>query len=182
MVNPATSNRTVPVLDTATPAAADNAASPGGPPSTPPPTGYSDQDTFQRTSAPAGKQAARDPYVYGPTYDMVKAGQGPGWEKGLRGPGVEKMQGLLRGAGYSAPQNGGRFDNLTDGAVRNFQRDHKLSITGRVDQGTLQALEAAQPHGGRCGEIPTPPPVCTENGAHYADPSRARGPAGNFLY
>jgi peptidoglycan hydrolase-like protein with peptidoglycan-binding domain len=118
---------------------------PSGGPSAPPPAGYSSQDAFERTSAPTGNASAKDPYVYGPTYDMVKAGQGPGWAKGLRGPGVEKMQGLLRGAGYPVPQNGGRFDAATDGAVRNFQRDQKLPITGRVDRTTLNALEGAQP-------------------------------------
>jgi peptidoglycan hydrolase-like protein with peptidoglycan-binding domain len=140
MVNPAASARSTAVPD-AGPGPAPTPPPQGGP-AAPPPRG--DVDTFERTSGP--RQAApRDPYVYGPSYEMVKAGNGPGWAKGLRGPGVEKVQGLLRGAGYQVPPNGGRFDATTDAAVRKFQQDQKLPINGRVDKETLDALEAAQP-------------------------------------
>ena len=54
---------------------------------------------------------------------------------------VENVNQLLAALGYNT--KGQEFDEQTETAVRKFQADHKLSVTGEIDDGTATALEKA---------------------------------------
>ncbi len=54
---------------------------------------------------------------------------------------VKNLQMILKGLGYSDVRADGYFDNTTADAVRTFQMDHKIKVTGEVDMETAQKLQ-----------------------------------------
>lgn len=67
--------------------------------------------------------------------------------KGASGEGVKALQTALMDLGYSLPKFGadGGFGNESISALKQFQHDQKLSVTGKVDAATLGALDKAAP-------------------------------------
>ncbi len=65
--------------------------------------------------------------------------------RGERGPAVRRAQELLLHAGFALPRYGpdGDFGAETAAALAKFQRRERLSPSGRFDDATLRALEAA---------------------------------------
>ena len=53
---------------------------------------------------------------------------------------ILSVQDALTHLGYAAGVSNGAFGPMTETALSNFQRDHKLSVTGRIDGMTLKAL------------------------------------------
>jgi peptidoglycan hydrolase-like protein with peptidoglycan-binding domain len=87
---------------------------------------------------PSGAPAAAastttDPVSTGGTYDTRPIAYG------ASGAVVQMLQRSLKLAGYSVPQTG-RFQSGTQQAVRRFQRDRKLLVTGMFDARTAAAL------------------------------------------
>lgn len=64
-----------------------------------------------------------------------------------RGDQVAKLQTSLRALHYKIGAIDGHFDEETKQAVLKFQRDHRLKMTGVVDEKTWKALQKAQPRG-----------------------------------
>ena len=60
-------------------------------------------------------------------------------QRGMRGAVVRSVQSSLRLAGYRLPVNGS-FGPVTERAVRRFQRDRRLPVTGLVDGRTAAEL------------------------------------------
>ncbi len=69
----------------------------------------------------------------------------PVLHKGDKGPTVEKLQNLLRNAGYRNLDNPGTFWTKTDGSVRAYQASRKLDTDGYVGLQTWTALLNAMP-------------------------------------
>ena len=61
-------------------------------------------------------------------------------ERGDRGDAVRSLQQLLAGSGFNPGPIDGIFGGLTEQAVSQFQSSKGLTVTGRVDQGTWDAL------------------------------------------
>ncbi|UFJ40004.1 S41 family peptidase [Brevibacillus humidisoli] len=61
----------------------------------------------------------------------------------LAGPEVKNLQVILKGLGLDPGREDGYFDKRTEEAVKQFQKEHKLSVTGKVDQATVEALHEA---------------------------------------
>ena len=59
-------------------------------------------------------------------------------------PKVEKIQKILKEAGYSPGPIDGRLGSKTRGAIKLFQKDHNLKITGYVDKETWRELNEIQ--------------------------------------
>ncbi len=76
----------------------------------------------------------------------------PRLSQGDRGPAVTRLQALLKNAGFDPGPADGIFGPRTDAAVRAFQRQRGLPVTGIVDIPTWVAL------GENCGVTPGPPP------------------------
>ncbi len=77
------------------------------------------------------------------------------------GPAVRFLQQLLQQAGYYKGTIDGQYDARTRRAVRRFQRDKGLPVTGRMDRDTWEAM------GVRCFDEPKPPtgaPIDTKVG------------------
>lgn len=70
---------------------------------------------------------------------------------GSRGPAVRFLQRLLQERGFYRAAIDGEFGLTTQRAVRQFQRQQGLAVTGVVNQVTWRAL------GVSCAEVPTPP-------------------------
>lgn len=68
---------------------------------------------------------------------------------------VANVQGELKRLGYDIARVDGVWGESTRQALTEFQRDRDLAVTGRIDRGTLAALEA----GGvtQTGELPDQP-------------------------
>lgn len=67
----------------------------------------------------------------------------PVLQMGDKGEAVEVVQRILSTYGYHLGNNNpfdGKFQKLTDAAVREFQRNHSLKVTGRVDAATWTML------------------------------------------
>lgn len=62
-----------------------------------------------------------------------------------RGEQVILVQTRLKALGYNITKISGQYDNSTHRAVMAFQRDHKIKITGKVDDKTLKAINTAKP-------------------------------------
>jgi hypothetical protein len=73
-------------------------------------------------------------YGYGDTY------AGPAPAIALSQNLVAAVQNQLTRLGYVTGVSDGVFGPMTQNALANFQRDHNLSVTGQLDQMTLQAL------------------------------------------
>ena len=63
---------------------------------------------------------------------------------GNRGDAVRRLQRALRNRGYRVVVNG-KFGPITAAAVRRFQRDQRLQVTGRVGPRTWRALGLHRP-------------------------------------
>ena len=81
----------------------------------------------------AGASPTPAPVSTGGTYDTRPI------VYGASGAVVQMLQRSLKLAGYSVPQTG-RFQSGTERAVRRFQRDRKLPVTGMFDVRTAAAL------------------------------------------
>lgn len=55
---------------------------------------------------------------------------------------IENMQVMLSGIGYDTGRTDGYFNKETEAAVKEFQSDHDLSVTGKVDEETAGVIEA----------------------------------------
>jgi peptidoglycan hydrolase-like protein with peptidoglycan-binding domain len=60
-------------------------------------------------------------------------------------PMVRQIQGILQERGYAPGPLDGVFGKKTREALRRFQRDHRLSVTGEIDTATKSALLSPQP-------------------------------------
>lgn len=65
-------------------------------------------------------------------------------QRGTNSPYVKKVQQLLAAKGYYFDTIDGIFGKNTEEAVREFQRDHKLKVTGIVDSKTLNKLQSTE--------------------------------------
>lgn len=55
---------------------------------------------------------------------------------------IENAQKMLDGLGYKLSQMNGNFDQETEEAVKDFQKDHDLKVTGEIDEETAGLIEA----------------------------------------
>lgn len=62
---------------------------------------------------------------------------------------IRSVQGVLRDRGYYSGTIDGRMGALTRNAIRQFQRDQRLQMTGELDLATAQALGVTSQTGGR---------------------------------
>ena len=53
---------------------------------------------------------------------------------------VRNLQVVLAGLGYDPGRKDGYFSSETEQAVKSFQADHDLPVTGRVDQQTAEKI------------------------------------------
>ena len=53
---------------------------------------------------------------------------------------VERLQRALRDAGYHTGPIDGRLAYVTEAAIRGFQRDHGLPVTGQLDEAQARLL------------------------------------------
>ncbi len=64
------------------------------------------------------------------------------YKRGDRGDGVKRYQRRLSKAGYFTENPDGIFGEATEKAVKDFQKDNDLSVTGRIDAKTQKSLNA----------------------------------------
>ena len=64
--------------------------------------------------------------------------------RGSKGADVTKLQTALNAQGYDCGAADGIFGAKTEAAVRNFQRDHSLTVDGIAGKATQEALYAAE--------------------------------------
>ena len=64
--------------------------------------------------------------------------------RGSKGADVTKLQTALNALGYACGAADGIFGAKTEAAVRNFQRDHSLTVDGIAGKATQEALYAAE--------------------------------------
>ena len=64
--------------------------------------------------------------------------------RGSKGADVTKLQTALNALGYDCGTADGIFGAKTEAAVRNFQRDHSLTVDGIAGKATQEALYAAE--------------------------------------
>ncbi len=76
------------------------------------------------------------------TQQMMQRKAGGTYAKGDRGAEVKRYQRRLLRTGYLEGHADGVFGSATEKAVRNFQKDNKLQVTGRLDEKTMKELEA----------------------------------------
>ena len=60
---------------------------------------------------------------------------------GDNGEQVKEIQSFLKSAGYLDGEADGSFGNMTENAVKNFQKDNGLEETGIVDSNTFEKLK-----------------------------------------
>ena len=89
----------------------------------PPANGSASNDSANNDQPSANKSPASDGSDYG-TPDTL----------------IVSVQDALTHRGYATGGLNGKFGPMTETALSNFQRDHKLSVTGRIDGMTLKAL------------------------------------------
>lgn len=63
-----------------------------------------------------------------------------GFGKGAQGPDVHAVQAMLKSMGYFPATITGYYGSRTEEAVRKFQADYGLPVTGAVDDKTLQSI------------------------------------------
>lgn len=66
-----------------------------------------------------------------------------GFGLGSNGKSIKIVQGHLKAAGYDPRHQDGKFDDRTEGMVKEFQRKSDLPVTGRVDSRTWGQLKKA---------------------------------------
>jgi hypothetical protein len=79
----------------------------------------------------------------GPNYDQPAPNNPPamdGSDYGTPDTLIVSVQNALTHLGYVTGVSNGTFGPMTENALSNFQRDHRLSVTGRIDGHTLKAL------------------------------------------
>jgi peptidoglycan hydrolase-like protein with peptidoglycan-binding domain len=83
----------------------------------------------------------------GPAAPDLYAADAGTLKKGDKGPDVKAAQEKLVRAGYELPRYGadGGYGDETVVAVRQFQTDNRLPVTGQLDPATLAKLETAPP-------------------------------------
>lgn len=89
--------------------------------------------------AAAGKPEPEKPDTSKPTESVVF-----NLRRGSRGSDVTKLQTALNAQGYDCGAADGIFGAKTEAAVRNFQRDHSLTVDGIAGRDTQAALYAAE--------------------------------------
>lgn len=92
-------------------------------------------------------------------------------KKNSSGEDVYHLQCKLTALGYYRGHIGGVYLDGTVAAVKAFQKDHSLSVTGQVDQRTYKVIYAAEL------ATPTPPPTATPTPAPTATPAPIATPA-----
>lgn len=60
-------------------------------------------------------------------------------------PVIRQIQGILQERGYAPGPLDGVLGKKTREALRRFQRDHRLSVTGEIDTATKSVLLSPQP-------------------------------------
>jgi hypothetical protein len=75
-------------------------------------------------------------------------------QQGSQGDQVKSVQLALRRLGYATGALDGIYGPVTTQAVRQFQRDNYLPVTGSVDDTTLQAITSAVPAGSMSPAVP----------------------------
>lgn len=63
------------------------------------------------------------------------------FELNQTGEKIENVQRMLDGIGYKVKDINGHFDKETEQAVKDFQKDHDLSVTGKIDEETAGSIE-----------------------------------------
>jgi peptidoglycan hydrolase-like protein with peptidoglycan-binding domain len=98
---------------------------------------------------PPGASLKNDRFKGDATLQAVAAGSAT-LQAGAKGEPVKAVQNALLDMGYAMPKFGadGDFGGETRKAVREFQTDRKLPVTGNVDAATLAALDKAAPKAG----------------------------------
>lgn len=89
--------------------------------------------------AAAGKPEPEKPDTSKPTESVVF-----NLRRGIKGADVTKLQTALNAQGYDCGAADGIFGAKTEAAVRNFQRDHSLTVDGIAGKATQAALYAAE--------------------------------------
>lgn len=87
----------------------------------------------------AGKPEPEKPDTSKPTESVVF-----NFRRGSKGADVTKLQTTLNALGYDCGEADGIFGAKTEMAVRNFQRDHSLTVDGIAGKATQAALYAAE--------------------------------------
>lgn len=72
--------------------------------------------------------------IFAPAADVL------GFGKGAEGPDVHAVQAMLKSMGYFPATITGYYGTRTEAAVRKFQSDYGLPVTGAVDDKTLQSI------------------------------------------
>lgn len=84
-----------------------------------------------------------------PPMTPVLSTRGMVLRRGMTGPDVENLQGILKNLGFQVGHVDGNFGRLTDAAVVAFQREHGLEADGYVGELTWAALNEAKPRPAR---------------------------------
>lgn len=142
-----------------TPASGNGSGSPGdnagSPTPSPPP---------QPPAPPAPPPAEVNPSP--PTTPGTSPAPGPAlYRLGSKGTGVLEIERLLNSLGYNVGMVGDQYSSLTRDAVKAFQTDQGLPVTGEIDARTLETLRRAAsspatgtPPAGSPGTQPPPNP------------------------
>lgn len=73
----------------------------------------------------------------------VEAPSRSGWGYGSYGSQVNELEEQLQAVGYAPGPVDKFYSRQTEEAVKSFQADHRLPVTGRADPATLEALQQA---------------------------------------
>jgi peptidoglycan hydrolase-like protein with peptidoglycan-binding domain len=115
-----------------------------------PQTGTVDQTTLRALKAaliapPPATGAPKNLRFADPVFAQIAAGAAS-FAKGARGESVKTIQQVLSDLAYPLPSGvDGAFGNETLFAIKQFQTDRGLPVTGRIDQATLRKLDEIAP-------------------------------------
>jgi carboxyl-terminal processing protease len=98
--------------------------------------------------APTVEQKMPDYYYANP----VQLEEGNQFEYNDSDPAIENIQLMLEGLGYKPERKDGYFDKNTEQAVKSFQQDNDIAVTGAVDQATAEVIQAKLMEHIRSGE------------------------------
>jgi peptidoglycan hydrolase-like protein with peptidoglycan-binding domain len=62
---------------------------------------------------------------------------------------MRQVEERLKAAGHNTGPVGGTFTTQTESALREYQKQHNLPVTGLIDKATQQKLKAAQQQKGQ---------------------------------
>jgi uncharacterized YkwD family protein len=96
----------------------------------------------------------------------VSAPPADAFGKGVQGPDVFAVQGMLKSLGYFYGTITGYYGSETEAAVKRFQQKYGLPVTGAVDNKTLESIlwayaGAKLPKRQPTPNVPAPPPAPT---------------------